>query len=107
MPMATSPASRARNLPDTLDELDEAITKITEDLDSIDLFTAIRIVADALDLDLVDVLTRHRADERLSEGDESIIGDLIDASQSNRERALDALIATATLRRDMLDRLNS
>lgn len=58
------------------------------DSDGIDLTTALGIVADALDIDLIPAIDRMLRDHRPAGADEQVLHDLVFASQSNPTRAL-------------------
>lgn len=85
------------DLPPTLAECEQEQERLEENLDPVAIMTAISIVCDALDIDLMTTMMKIKLNHRLAEGTESIIGDLIECSASNYPATVDALYRFAIL----------
>lgn len=84
-------------LPPTPDETKEEIERQLEVLDPADLWGVVQIIADALDLDLVQLFMEMKRGTRRFDGGEAAIMDIVDNSQSNADRSIDALYRAAIL----------
>jgi hypothetical protein len=95
--------------PTTPDACTEVIDDLLDDLDSVAIFDALQIVADALSIDLTETMMRLKIKfsqgQEFMNGPEAVVQDLIMTSQSNPARAIDRLYRSSVLhdhREDLL-----
>ena len=75
---------------DTPEAINEAMSAVSDcdDIDPAFPLDALAMIADFHDFDLIEVFDRYLRGHRAGYGPESLIFDIIDASQSNPDRAV-------------------